>query len=110
VNSIYTTYVYKTNKPKEKGIFVIDELSGKVIEFEEKPVLPKSHLANAGIGVLNKKIFNYFYSTNQDFSKEILPKIIDKIYVFRTDKYIRDIGTLEEYMKAQEEWITLTNS
>jgi len=104
VDSLYTTYVYETKIPQQKGIFLIDESTGKVFEFEEKPAVPKSNLANAGIGVLNKKIFDYFYSTNQDFSKEILPKIIDKIYVLRTKRYIRDIGTIEDYNIAQKEW------
>ena len=105
VPSIYTTYVYKTKTPREKGVFVIDEQTGKVFDFEEKPENPKSNLANAGIGVLNKNIFDYFSGINQDFSKEIIPKITGKMYVLRTDKYIRDIGTLNEYYAAQNDWI-----
>jgi len=104
VPSVFTTYVYKTDAPKEKGIFLIDDKTGKALEFEEKPTHPKSNLANAGIGILNKKIFDYFDNSNQDFGKEIMPKIINEIYILRTDSYIRDIGTTKDYKEAQIEW------
>lgn len=107
--SIYTTYVYHTNVPTQKGIFVSDE-NGKVIDFEEKPKNPKSNLANAGIGILNRKIFNYLAKNQiQDFGSDVLPKIIGNMYIKITDAYIRDIGTLLDYEEAQKEWEKLIN-
>jgi mannose-1-phosphate guanylyltransferase len=58
-DSLFTTYVYRTDVPKQKGIFVADE-NGKVLDFEEKPEFPKSDLASAGIGVLSNEVFEIF--------------------------------------------------
>lgn len=104
VNSVFTTYVYETNVPEQKGIFLTDE-TGKVLDFEEKPLRPKSNIANAGLGVLNKRIFNYFcYEKFLDFGKSIMPKIIGKMYIKKSDYYIKDIGTLKDYNTSQYEW------
>ncbi len=104
-NSTFTTYVYETNNPTEKGIFEIDEKTGNVIGFEEKPQNPKSNYANAGLGVLNKKIFNYSTSeTPLDFAKSIMPLIISETNVLKTNDLIIDIGTNNDYMLAQDLW------
>lgn len=105
VDSIFTTYVYETDKPKEKGIYNIEPQSGKVIDFEEKPNNPKSNLANAGIGLLKNEIFNYLTDkTPLDFSKEIIPLLKNKMYVLKTDEPIFDIGTIQDYNNAQNYW------
>ena len=105
VDSIFTTYIYETDKPIEKGIFECDYNTGKVLSFEEKPKHPKSNFANSGIGVLSKQIFNYYSpEVPLDFGKTIMPLIADKMYVLKTDKYIIDIGSIEDYKKAQEIW------
>lgn len=108
-DSIFTTYVYETEVPKQKGIFTANLNSGKVLNFEEKPAEPKSNIANAGIGILNYRIFNYLDGNNEviDFGKDIMPKIIDNMYVRLTDEFIKDIGTFKDYLSAQEEWKTL---
>lgn len=110
-NSIFTTYVYKTAIPKQKGIFVANPETGKVYDFCEKPENPKSDLANAGIGVLNIEIFNYFDErrTFYDFGSDIMSKIVKDMYILETDKYIKDIGTLEDYYSAQKEWKLIKN-
>lgn len=105
VDSIFTTFVYETEHPTEKGIFEYDIKTGKVLSFEEKPQQPKSNIANAGIGVLNKQIFNY-YSPDipLDFGNTIMPLITEKMYVLKTDKHIIDIGSVADYQAAQEIW------
>lgn len=108
-DSIFTTYVYETNVPTQKGIFTA-EPSGKVISFEEKPTDPKNNLANAGIGVLNKKVFNYIEGDGIiDFGKNVMPKISDKMYILLTRKYIIDIGTTEDYKAAEIDWHLINN-
>jgi mannose-1-phosphate guanylyltransferase len=104
-DSIFTTYVYRTNKPTEKGIFEFDRHTGKVFGFEEKPSHPRSDFANAGLGVLNKRIFD-FYSPQVplDFGKSIMPMITDKMYVMQTEQIIMDIGSAEDYQNALEIW------
>jgi mannose-1-phosphate guanylyltransferase len=103
LDSVYTTYVYETDNPTAKGIFEYDLLTGKVISFEEKPENPKTTFANAGIGVLNKRIFDYITSaTPLDFGRSVMPLISDKMYVLKTENYIIDIGTIEDYKFAQD--------
>jgi mannose-1-phosphate guanylyltransferase len=104
LDSVFTTYVYETNVPEQKGIFLADE-TGKVLDFEEKPLKPKSNIANAGLGVLNKRIFNYFcYEKFLDFGKNVMPEIIGKMYIKKSNYYIKDIGTLTDYYASNEEW------
>ncbi|HOY31105.1 MAG TPA: nucleotidyltransferase family protein [Bacteroidales bacterium] len=107
VDSVFTTFIYETDKPTEKGIFEYDLHTGKVISFEEKPLCPRTNYANAGIGVLNREIFNYdlhFPDIPLDFGKSVMPLITDKMYVLKTDKCIIDIGSVEDYKTAQEIW------
>jgi mannose-1-phosphate guanylyltransferase len=102
-NALYTTYVYQTDTPNLKGIFEYDECTGQATSFEEKPSSPKSDIANAGIGVLSKNIFNYeVRKTPCDFGKEILPQIVDKTYLIKTNEIIIDIGTYKDYCKIQD--------
>ena len=144
-DSLFTTYVYRTDVPKQKGIFVADE-NGKVLDFEEKPMLPKSDLASAGIGVLSAEVFEIFKSSDKeelrvesleskvkngdyvkdsppwrgtaepgggshvkviDFGKDIMPKLINNMYVMETSDYIRDIGTMRDLEEAREEFSQL---
>lgn len=111
--SLFTTYVYKTDVPKEKGIFVSD-LNGKVLDFEEKPEFPKSDIASAGIGVLSYKVFEKFSvkslefrvkSEVIDFGKDVMPELLSNMYVMETNDYIRDIGTLKDLDEARREFL-----
>ena len=76
-----------------------------IYEFTEKPDSPKSNLANAGIYVTGQEIFKYL--PNQkfiDFGKDVLPKLINKMYGYEIKDYLLDIGNLDNYEKAQKEW------
>lgn len=118
-NSLFTTYVYKTNIPKQKGIFVVDN-NCKVIDFEEKPQFPKSNLANAGIGVLSTGMFDILRSNTVfrekseklrvkdkeviDFGRDVMPLLLANMYVMETSDYIRDIGSIEDLNEARREF------
>jgi len=119
--SLFTTYVYKTDVPKQKGIFVYD-LNGKVMDFEEKPEYPKSNIASAGIGVLSNKVFeimrkNYEFgimndefqtftteqtkeTENRDFSgKEQKDKSSDEVMKLQSDELIKSSGRVIDFGK-----------
>lgn len=103
-NALLTMALFRTNKPRECGIAAMDGY-GRIIEFEEKPVAPQSNLANAGIYVASKDIFGYF--PNQDFidfGKDVLPKLVGRMYGMEIGDYLLDIGNLDNYGKAQKEW------
>ncbi len=101
---ILTMALFRTNHPKQCGIAELDEQS-RIIEFIEKPENPKSNLANAGIYVANRKIFDYFPQKDFiDFGKDVLPILIGKMYGWETKDYLIDIGTMDNYEKAKKEW------
>lgn len=103
-NSILTMGLFHTNKPKECGIAAIDR-NNLIYEFVEKPKNPKSNLANAGIYVTNNEIFNYIPNIQPcDFGKDVLAKLVNKMYGYEIKEYLLDIGNLDNYQKAQEEW------
>ena len=103
-SGVLTMALFHTNKPSQCGIAELDS-SGKIIEFIEKPEHPKSNLANAGIYVTNKNVFEVFPKAEFiDFGKDILPKLVDRMFGWSIDGYLIDIGTMDNYQRAQEEW------
>ncbi len=100
-----TMALFHTNLPKQCGIAAVDK-NGLITEFVEKPEEPKSNLANAGMYIATNEIFEYLKGSTSpiDFGKDVLPNLIGKMYGWYTDGYIRDIGTMENYEKANKEW------
>ena len=102
-NSSFTMALFECNNPKECGIVEMND-NNFIIQFQEKPEYPKSNLANAGIYLANSEIFQYNKNSNKkfcDFGFEILPQL--KMFGWKDDFYLLDIGTLEKYDQAQKE-------
>lgn len=97
--------LFHTNAPKQCGIAQLDA-DGRITAFEEKPENPPSNLANAGIYLARNDIFEYLESDKPvlDFGKDVLPRLVGKMFGWRTEGYLIDIGTPENYNKAKEEW------
>ena len=96
--------LFHTNLPKQCGIAALDD-ANRIIEFTEKPEHPKSNLANAGIYIANKDVFEDLENkTPLDFGKDVLPLLVGHMYGWEDKDYLIDIGTMENYQKAQEEW------
>ncbi len=109
-DAVLTMALFHTNRPKECGIVALDE-SNRITEFEEKPVEPKSDLANAGIYVCSKDVFNYIPDKGFcDFGKDILPELVGNMYGWQVDDYLLDIGTMDNYKIAQKDWVVITES
>lgn len=104
-DGVLSMALFHTNRPKECGIAAMDE-SSRIIEFAEKPAKPKSNLANAGLYIARREIFDHLPATNGllDFGKDVLPTLIGKMYGWQTEGYLLDIGTIENYKRANEEW------
>lgn len=99
-NTDFTMGLFYTNNPKGCGIAELNE-SNDIVSFIEKPEEPKSNLANAGIYITNRNIFQYIPVGMSDFGKDILPNINKKGYLI--NDYLLDIGTVQNYNKANEE-------
>ena len=104
-----TMALFRAGNPSQCGIAAMDECN-RIIKFEEKPKAPKSNLANAGIYVADKRIYSYFPDKDFiDFGKDVLPYLTGNMYGWVTRDYLLDIGTPENYKKAQEGAVWITN-
>jgi len=101
---ILTMGLFRADYPEGCGIASLDE-NGLIVDFVEKPKKPKSNLANAGIYIATPELIHYIFESKvSDLGHDVLPKLIGKMYGCEIDGYLRDVGTHENYRKAQEEW------
>lgn len=101
-----TMMTFNTPTPETCGIVDIDHL-GIVRAFYEKVVNPPSNLANAAVYIVEPSVMDLLASFNKpfiDFSTEVLPMYMGKIYTFHNANYHRDIGNPESYLAAQTEF------
>ncbi len=101
-NCLLTMMTFRTDTPKSCGIVEVDEQK-IVVGFYEKVDNPPGNLANGAVYILSTEFLeilkeNFSYAT--DFSTEILPHFINKIYTYETHDIFIDIGTIESYKKA----------
>jgi len=107
--SIFTMGLFRSTRPKECGIVELDKENG-VISFTEKPDNPASNLANAGIYIAGHELFDlirYDSGRMMDFGYHVLPRLAGKMTGYIIEEYFIDIGTKENYERANREWGTL---
>ena len=101
---LMTMMLFEAEKPSECGIVEIDK-DGVVINFHEKVKHPPGTLANGAIYVMDaiclELIKNKFKGAN-DISIDILPRMLGKIYTYKTHGIFIDIGTPENLKKINE--------
>ena len=86
------------------GAGITDD-NDRIIEWEEKPEIPRTNLASMGIYVFDYK---YLLSTlgrdraEIDFGMHILPRAIehDNVFAYPFYGYWRDVGTVQAYWQA----------
>ncbi len=101
---ICTIGLFKANNPKECGIAELSA-DGLVVDFAEKPPHPKSDLANAGVYIASPEIFDYIPKKEVvDLGFDVLPRLVGKMYGYPIREYLLDVGTWENYEKAQKEF------
>lgn len=100
--------VFRTATPRDCGIAEVDE-EGVVTGFTEKPKVPKSDLAAAGIYVADTALFDHFPREQEgirplDLGFHVLPRLVGRMKAYRIDDFLMDIGTLDSYEKAKQIW------
>lgn len=104
-----TMMVYETDSPSTCGIVVLDEK--KIVQgFHEKEPQPPGTLANAAVYLLEPSIFRILEGIGGeaiDFSTQVLPQLVGRIFTWRNQAYHRDIGSPEALVKAQREYLAL---
>lgn len=97
------------------GIMNTDD-ENRIIEFEEKPEVPKSDLASMGIYIFNWRLLRQALINaeenhdNSDFGKHIIPFCLneqDQIFAYEFEGFWKDVGTLESYWQTNMELISL---
>ncbi len=86
------------------GAGIVDD-QNQIIDWEEKPVEPKTNLASMGIYVFET---DYLLKTlardkqESDFGMHILPRAIehDRVFAYPFYGYWRDVGTIQAYWEA----------
>ncbi|NOK58723.1 MAG: nucleotidyltransferase [Chloroflexi bacterium AL-W] len=106
-----TLTLTRVPNPLEYGVIIIDE-DGHVRQFLEKPSWGEvfSDTVNTGIYVLNPEVFKYIEKGKvSDWSKDIFPHMLhkdDKIMGYVAEGYWTDVGTIEEYMRANHDYLS----
>jgi len=101
-NCIITMLTFNTDTPSRCGI-VLKDRKGIVIEFHEKSKKNYGNCANGAIYAFEEefiKTLNKFSYEINDFSIDVLPQIIGKIYSWHTSKFFQDIGNESALKKA----------
>ena len=76
-------------------------------EFYEKEKNPPGNKANGAIYVFSNSFLSELGALGpelNDFSKEVLPKFLGRIFTWHTNKPFLDIGTPDNLEKAQSIW------
>lgn len=103
-DGVLSMALFHTNLPHQCGIAALDQ-TARITEFEEKPTHPKSDLANAGMYLARQAVFDLLPEKPVlDFGKDVLPRLIGHMFGWQTEGYLIDIGTMENYERANKEW------
>jgi len=91
------------------GIMNTNE-TGRIVEFEEKPPVPKSNLASMGIYIFTWKLLRQMLvddmakeDSNHVFGKDIIPTLLDNggnLFAYKFKGYWKDVGTIDSLWEA----------
>lgn len=86
------------------GAGIVDK-GNRIIEWEEKPKVPKTNLASMGIYVFDTEYLLNILSRDRreiDFGKHIIPRAIeeDRVFSYPFYGYWRDVGTVQSYWET----------
>ena len=99
---LMTVMAFRTPTPSTCGILELDD-RGVVVGFHEKVANPPGDLASGAIYLLSSEFLAMArceFTMVSDFSTEVLPALIGKIFNYETQSIFIDIGTVEMYQKA----------
>lgn len=91
------------------GIMNTDD-QDRIVEFEEKPPVPKSNLASMGIYIFTWKVLRKVLladmkktDSNHDFGKDIIPALLGDgktLMAYKFEGYWKDVGTIDSLWEA----------
>ena len=100
-----TMMTFETDSPKTCGVVELD--NKKVLQaFHEKVDHPPSKLANGAVYLISPEGLSRIKNMGpvSEFSTEVIPAFLGKIYCWHNTVYHRDIGSLFDYEVAQSDF------
>jgi NDP-sugar pyrophosphorylase family protein len=105
-----TVGTYRVMNPAQCGIIAADE-SGRVVEFTEKPQVPKANTAFSGILIGGPAFLDQVPErVPADIGFDVLPNMVGNMFAFPIAEYLVDVGTMVKYEQAQREWPGLVHN
>lgn len=99
-----TIGVCRVRDPARCGVVDVSE-NGIVCDFVEKPSKPRSNLAFAGLLVGTPLLLDLIPRKQPaDLGFDVFPELVGRMLAYEISEYLIDIGTVENYRKAQETW------
>lgn len=101
---VMTMMTFRTDAPSSCGIVEIDH-HGVVVGFYEKISNPPGNLANGAIYALSPEMLLEISKEHPpvtDFSLEILPRFLGRIFTYEIDDPLIDVGTMQKYEMANK--------
>lgn len=103
-NPAATLGVYRVPDPTRCGIVDV-EPDGTVRQFVEKPAKPSSNLAFSGLLIGTPRLLEQIPRKQPvDIGFDVLPLLAGKMMAYPISDYLLDIGTVENYERAQKTW------
>ena len=102
-NCLITMLTFSTNRPNSCGIVELD-INGVVKLFHEKVSNPPGNIANGAVYLFDNDFLEWLVKNHpeaKDFSTEVLPFLLGKIYTYHTNMSYVDIGTNESLEEAR---------
>lgn len=99
-----TLGVYQVSDPRRCGIVTADK-DGVIEQFVEKPADPNSNWAFSGLMIGTPEMLKVISDDiPADIGFHVLPRLAGRMVAFPIRDYLIDIGTMENYQKAQATW------
>jgi mannose-1-phosphate guanylyltransferase len=104
-DGVLTLGLFRHPRPREAGIVECDA-GGLVTAFAEKPASPSGDLANAGLYVARREVFDVIpdRAGMVDFGFDVLPELIGRLYAQEVSGYLADVGTPDGLAAARAAW------
>lgn len=101
-----TMMTFETDVPEKCGVVDLDR-NNIVHAFHEKVANPPSNLANAAVYIVEPGVLTFLEDLSKpviDFSTEVIPDFMGKIIAWHNGQYHRDIGNIQSFMMAQQDY------
>ncbi len=106
--AIATLTVFHSERPSAGGVVELDE-EATVMGFQEKPSNPVSDLVNAGMYAFHPGVLDEISGSPPcDIGYHLLPRLVGRARAIPVEGYFRDLGTVDAYQRAQQEWSART--